>query len=141
MTTLHTTNSNNLERKTCRATLWFLEEAELYRTVKPYRLRFESPDPDLPRSNVICRRVDDVPIQDIRCRDPMDFDRVGFTFVNMDSKLTYADCADRKRLEQLYYKDLKGLLCKRFDTPHVVILDHTVRSHLNTNSDPFTACY
>ena len=113
----------------CRASLWFLEEAEIYRTVKPYRLRFTSPNPSVPRSNAAFHKVDDIPIYDVRRFGPIDYERTGIGFIELDSPLTYDDCEDRSRVEELYLKELKPVLCKFFGTPHVVILDHTV--HIN----------
>jgi hypothetical protein len=116
-----------MEPNSFRTRLWFLEESERYRTVKPYAMRFASPIPSLPRSNCLFQKADNVPIQDVRKVGPMDFERNGFTFMELDSPLTFEDCADRKKVEQLYLKDLKPLLCDFFKTSHVVILDHTLR--------------
>lgn len=89
-------------------------------------MRFPSPDPNVPRSNVIYKKTDIVPIHDARGMSSLEFDRVGFAFAEMNSELKFEDCGNRKKVEQLYLKDLKELLCKFFRTPHVAILDHTV---------------
>ena len=127
-------DSSDMEKNACQAQLWFLEDAELFRTVKPYWMSFPSPDPNIPRTNVIYRKADMVSIRDARDLSPLDFDRVGFAFVEIESELKFEDCGDRKKVEQLYLKDLKDLFCKFFQTSHVVILDHTVRTQYNWNA-------
>lgn len=124
-TSLTPADGSHHEGGASQATLFFLKELELYRTVKPYRLRFDSPDPELPRTNIICRGVDNVPIHDVRTCETMEFDRTGFMFLDLDSELTYEDCNNRKKVEQLYLADLKALLCKTLKTPNIVFLDHT----------------
>lgn len=117
----------------CRAPLWFLEENDIYHTVKPYRLRFASPNADVPRTNAVFEKIDNVPIHDARHLESLDYDSTGIAFVNVDSELTFKDCGDRRKVEELYLKNLKPALCNFFNTPHVVILDHIVSSKAHCN--------
>lgn len=126
MERVSTTYSPHDGASICHAALWFLEGKDLYLTVKPYSLRFASPNPSVPRENLVFKKVNDIPIHDVRRVGPIDFDRTGFAFIELESPLTYHDCVDRKVVEELLLKDVKLALSKWFKTPNVVILDHTV---------------
>jgi len=119
---------NALGFKACRAPLWFLEDDKLYQTVIPYRLRFPTPDPTVPRSKVVYKQTDDVLIRDARgILSPEDYHRLGFTFAEFDNERMFEDCGDFEKVQQLYMRGLKQLLSNFFHTPHIAFLDHIAR--------------
>lgn len=120
------------QAKDCLAPIWFLDELDLYRTVKPYRLRFSSPDPNIPRSNVQCKQTDNVLIRDFRSHsEQLSFEKNGFTFLEMKqpSLLTYEDCSDMQKIEELLLNNLQKELREFFGTAHVMLLSKTVCPH------------
>lgn len=106
---------------------WFLDELDIYRTEKPYRLRFESPDPSIARTNIRNKQAS-IDIHDLRSySEPLSYDHNGFTIMEAHSALTAEDSADEQKVKKLYLQSLKPVLCSFFGTPNVVILEYVVR--------------
>ena len=114
--------------------MWFLNELELYKTVKPYRLDFDPDDEDFPRTNVDRIEVLDVPIHDIRAfKDRLQFSKCGFSILNMPSLLIGLDYDHKETVQSQYYSYLEEAV-REFTEPYhkgaqVIALDHKVRSH------------
>jgi hypothetical protein len=109
---------------------WFLDELDIYQTEKPYRLRFESPDPSIARTNIKNKEAS-ISIRDLRSyTEPLDYDRNGFTTMKTQSALTAEDAADEQKVKQIYLESLKPVLRDFFGTPNVVMLEYVVRSFI-----------
>ena len=106
--------------------VWFLDELDIYKTVKPYRLRFDSPDPSVARTNITNKQAT-VRVIDLRnyC-GPLSYERNGFTMLEAPSVLTAEDCTDALKIKELYLQGLKVVLSGFFATPHVVMLEYVV---------------
>lgn len=115
------------ERDSCHSQAWFLDELDIYRTEKPYRLRFDSPDPSIARTNIKNKQAN-IEIHDLRSYpEPLSYSRNGFTIMKAHSALTVEDSADEQKVKKLYFQSLKPILCNFFRTPNVVILEYVVR--------------
>ena len=110
-----------------RVPMFFLKELKLYEVEKPYRLRFRSPEPSIPRTNIQFEQIDDVLVQDIRhCAEPLDYEDTGFAMLHLDSPLTYEESYDETKLRNFFLADLKQLLIKLYKTPNIAVLKCTV---------------
>jgi hypothetical protein len=122
------TNYQDATERHATASIWFLDDIELYKTVKPYRLNFPPEDEDFPRSNFQKKEAPDIPIHDIRNHpEPLSYDRNGFTVIHVESSLTTEDCGDPNVIQELYFTDLVKSLARLLATPHIEILGYQVR--------------
>lgn len=113
-------------QNSCKSEAWFLAELDLYKTEKPYRLRFNSPDPSVARTN-IKNTPATIEVHDIRSySEPLSYSRNGFTTMKAHGALTAEDSADEEKVKTLYLQSLKPVLCDFFGTPNVVILEYVV---------------
>jgi hypothetical protein len=114
------------------SSIWFLDNLDLYKTVKPYHLTF-TPENDVPRNNIQRKEVKDLLIRDLR--DLRDFsgqislDRNGFTVLNLENNLTPDDCEDREKLQKLFFDELESSLKSLFPHSCVAILQYRVSTH------------
>ncbi|KAK3984746.1 hypothetical protein QBC44DRAFT_353461 [Cladorrhinum sp. PSN332] len=112
--------------------IWFLNEIELYKTVKPYRLDFEPEDDDFPRTNVERVEVPNVPILDIRTYGKqLRFPECGFSILPMPLELTVLPYDDEQSVIDQYYPYLERV-AQDFSSSFkkgakAVALDHKVR--------------
>ncbi|KAH8598243.1 hypothetical protein B0O99DRAFT_616238 [Bisporella sp. PMI_857] len=114
------------------SSIWFLNELELYKQVKPYRLDFDPEDDDFPRTNVDRVEIPGVPIHDIRGNEgQLAFPKCGFSVLHMPSPLTTLDYDDQKLVADHYYsyieKAVQEFSVKFNPGAKVVALDHKVR--------------
>lgn len=107
--------------------IWFLNELELYQTVKPYRLDFEPEDPNLPRTNVQSIKVPSVPIFNIRDHErELQFSKCGFTILQMPSSLTTLDYNNPRLVKDIYYSYIERAVRDFHGTAKALALDHKV---------------
>lgn len=89
---------------TATAEFEFIKPLGLYETEKPYRLYIAPPKakPDLPDTNVVLKRVSDIPVHDVRGRESeLSLDKQGFEFIKHDQVFTAFDDDDRVQKEFL----------------------------------------
>lgn len=109
----------------CRSCLWFLEEDDLYKTIKPYRLLF-TPEDDFPRTNVKRKEVKDIIFNDIRgFAESPTLQKNGFQVFHMANELT-TQTSDDEVIGNQFLGSLQRLLQEHFRTPNVLILDKKV---------------
>lgn len=85
-----------------QASIWFLEESELYATVKPYALAF-TPQVPIPRENILRKEVS-VLISDLRnVEQPFSLDRNGFTVLEFQEKHEDIDWNDETKVKEVHY--------------------------------------
>ncbi len=112
--------------------IWFLNELELYKTVKPYRLDFDPANDDVPRTNVDRIEIARVPIHDIRDRkEPPHFPECGFTILDMPPALVALNYGDKEGVVDQYYPYIENLVQAFSEQFHkgvkVIALDHKAR--------------
>lgn len=111
---------------------WFLNDLELYKTVKPYRLDFDPEDESFPRTNVERIEVPNVPIHDIRESDKeLSFEQCGFAVLHMPEALTTLDYNDNSLVKDKYYSYVESAV-QKFSAQlgkgvQAVALDHKAR--------------
>ncbi|KAF6228795.1 hypothetical protein HO173_011643 [Letharia columbiana] len=104
-----------------------LVRTDLHEREKPYKLQYD-PGNGIPRSNCTNQIYDSIIVRDLRaCRESLSFDVNGFTVLDMESKLKSSEFYDEARVKDVYYMELKDLLCQFFDSSRVEILEHSVR--------------
>lgn len=117
--------------RNCHSTLWFLEDDDLYKTVKPYRLCFV-PEEGFPITNVKRREVKDVLITDIRgLSAPPSLEQNGFQVFSMPASLTASSSSEPRKIQECFLNPLKELLSEHFQTPHVLLLEYKVIDIMN----------
>jgi len=112
--------------KDLRATLHFLANDPLYKTVKPYTLH-RSYTSSIPYDNFIDETVDNVAIQDLRgIESSFSFEENGFGVLEMPSAMSYDDFNDREKIEDIYCKEVGDALIKYMGASSVQIFDFAV---------------
>ncbi|KAI1448210.1 hypothetical protein F5Y02DRAFT_414942 [Annulohypoxylon stygium] len=120
--------------------IWFLEELEVYRTVKPYRLDFDPEDEDFPRTNVQRTNIPDVPIQDIRKNEgSLDFTKCGFGILSLPETITLLDMDDFRLVQKQYYQCIERIVEEFTQKLHpgakAIALDHKFPVSTGMNYD------
>ncbi|KAI0114143.1 hypothetical protein GGR51DRAFT_505635 [Nemania sp. FL0031] len=114
------------------SSIWFLDEIDLYKEVKPYRLDFEPDDENFPQTNVKRVEVPNVSIRDIReHQGQLRFPECGFSVMHIPSDLTTLDFDNQGLVSSQYYPLIEKLV-QQFSVPYhrdveVIALDHKVR--------------
>ncbi|KAF5683076.1 methyltransferase like protein [Fusarium denticulatum] len=109
-----------------RSSIWFLEEKDLYATVKPYSLAF-TPETGIPRENITRHEVE-VPISDIRtAKDTLTFDKNGFTIIDLPEQDRDFDWADETLVKESHYPNVIKSVEAAFQGSRCVILRHQIR--------------
>src|ERR1700750_1613222 len=90
--------------------LWFLQREDKHEAEKPYKLRYD-PGEDVPRSNCTNELVHQITVHDIRGREgDFTIEREGFTVSRLVTKLTPEEFDDDKKIQEVYYAELRELL-------------------------------
>lgn len=115
------------------SSLWFLDEINEYKTVKPYILAFMPQDEDFPRSNFQRRECPNVLIRDLRSPTAaLTFESSGFKVLPIESSVSFTDGDNPERLRSLYFEELQRCLKRDFGCNHVEIVGHQVRKRHET---------
>ena len=114
--------------KDVRTTLYYLRRDDLYHTVKPYSLEFDSKM--IARSNFKTHKAKDVLIEDVRGKEhEFSFNKHGWAIVEMQSAMTYNDFGYQDRVDEIYCQELSLMLLdylKPMNISGVQIFDTTV---------------
>ncbi|KAH7265629.1 uncharacterized protein BKA55DRAFT_535553 [Fusarium redolens] len=109
-----------------RSSIWFLEEKELYASVKPYSLAF-TPETEIPRENITRHEVE-VLVSDIRtAKDVLTFDKNGFTIIDLREQDPDFDWTDEKLVKELHYPNVIESVEAAFQGARCIILRHQIR--------------
>ncbi|KAI4157697.1 MAG: hypothetical protein LQ342_008083 [Letrouitia transgressa] len=104
----------------------FLERHALYKTEKPYTLRFTPPEGFL-RANIKLERHNII-VRDIRSTQQQpSYEHDGLAIVELDTKMMYDDFDDEARIKNIYLREVADLLKSVLHAQHVQIFEHTVR--------------
>lgn len=105
-----------------RTSVKFLKKDESYQRVKTYNLEFRSDE--IPLSNAISDKIDNLRIHDIRGREhDFSFDVNGFAVLDMHTSLSYDDFADKDKIEHVYSQEVAACLLKYTGAYEVQIFD------------------
>jgi hypothetical protein len=108
------------------ATLSFLADDELYKTERPYSLKFEAPD-GLRRSNILVEKHQQA-IQDARGLEKrLTMEDNGFALVDLDTEMTYDDFEDEERVKAVYLVEVAGMLQSLVGASRVQVFEYVVR--------------
>lgn len=114
--------------------LGFLARLELYRSVKPYGLRFRPPG-DLPQTNVQ-GHFQAVRVQDARLLDDdASFRTRGFCRTPFSTTMTYDEFDDPLTVKDKYCSELAAAIRGFLDVRHVRVIDYSVSFY------PTLICY
>ncbi|KAF4488017.1 hypothetical protein FAGAP_11127 [Fusarium agapanthi] len=114
-------NSRNV-----RSSIWFLEEKDLYATVKPYSLAF-TPETGIPRENITRHEVE-VLISDIRTtKDTLTFDKNGFTTIDLPEQDRQFDWTDETLVKESHYPNVIKSVEAAFQGSRCEVLRHQIR--------------
>ena len=111
-----------------KASLWFLEERDIYKTEKPYELLYV-PEANIPRSNVTFEQIHDVPMLDLR--DPsrassLSFDKHGFMIKTLKPLPQNIDWSSNTDVSSKYYPELEAQVAAMFPGAKCIGLSHRV---------------
>jgi hypothetical protein len=105
----------------------FLAPLDLYRSEKPYSLRFDPDDSNVPKTNIKLERYDDIAVEDIRGREAeFDLMRDGFTILRLDSAMAYDDFESESKIADIYLKEVADAVKLAVKADFVQIFEHTV---------------
>jgi hypothetical protein len=114
-----------ISRQDVRASIWFLEENELYMTIKPYSLAF-TPGAQIPRENIQRKEVP-VSISDLRGSEKLfSLDRNGFMVLEFQDK--HEVDWDETRVKDLYYPKVVSEIERDIPEARCIALHHQVSS-------------
>ncbi|KAJ4177828.1 hypothetical protein NW767_015015 [Fusarium falciforme] len=106
--------------------MYYLDRTPLYEVEKPYSMRY-LPEEGIPQTNY--KKVKyPLTARSMRRPDvgPFRLNECGFQLVNLDSKLSYDEFWDNKRVQEVYIEEVKDTLKKQLDAKHVFVLDYAV---------------
>ena len=111
-----------------RASVWFLEEKELYATVKPYALAF-TPEAGIPRENIE-RKEEIVSISDLRnSEESFSLDRNGLMVLNFHDKQAEINWGDETKVEDVHYSKVVSEIESVFPGARCFVSHHQVSSN------------
>ncbi|RDW60546.1 hypothetical protein BP6252_11929 [Coleophoma cylindrospora] len=115
---------------TIHTTAHFLSPIDLYKTEKPYSLRFPPPD-GFPRQSTKLEEHKIV-VRDVRKSRPLSFAKEGCTVLRLDSRMKYDDYEEEQTIKDVYLSEVSHLLRQFFGATKVQIFEHRVRKrHVN----------
>ena len=110
-----------------KASIYFLVHSDVYRTEKPYSLRYTGEE-QLARTNIELDKHDDIPIHDIRGRErEFSLEEHGFTISKLRSRMLYRDFSDLEQVIAIYLLEVASHLKTLLGARHVQIYEHLVR--------------
>jgi hypothetical protein len=108
--------------------MYLLERDVLWKTVKPYDLKF-NPPAGFPKTNAVLRRYDNIQVEDIRGREnEFSIQKNGFELIRLEAPLTLQDFegGDHNKLTEHYFKPLANALKALLKAQRVQIFDFQV---------------
>lgn len=110
-----------------QASIHFLAHSEIYRTEKPYSLRYTGEE-QIAQTNIELDKHDDIPIHDIRGRErEYSLEKHGFTISKLSSRMLYRDFSDPEQVIAIYLHEIASHLKRLLGARHVQIYEHLVR--------------
>ena len=117
-----------------QASIHFLAHSEVYRTEKPYSLRYTGEEA-VARTNIELDKYDDIPIHDIRGYERrFSLEENGFTISTLSSRMLYQDFADPDKVIRIYLHEIASHLKKLLGARHVQVYEHLVSSFQSLGS-------
>ena len=108
------------------AFIHFLSRDDIYKTVKPYTLRYKPPG-SLPISNIV-RQEERIYIRNMRCHlHSLKYDACGFQIANLDTKMTYHDFSDPNKIDKTHRPEIEDCVKHCLRASSVQVLDYVVR--------------
>lgn len=118
-----------------QASVHFLARSEVYRSEKPYSLRYTGEEL-IPRTNIKLDKHDDIRIHDIRGREyEFSLEEHGFMVSKFESRMLYQDFSDPERIIAIYLHEIASHLKIMLGARHVQIYEHLV-SYLQWSNLP-----
>ena len=110
-------------------TAYFLPKNDLYQTVKPYSLDFETED--VPRSNLTAQKVEDLLIKDLRGPEKeYSFEDNGIAVMNLESTMSYEDWNHQQKVQDVYCQELGVCVLNYLQASSIQIFDAQVNFSL-----------
>lgn len=107
------------------ADIHYLSRCDLYKSVKPYTLRYKPPGA-LPISNVV-RVQETTTIHNMRQHlRTLQYDRCGFQVAELDTQMTLEDFSDVNKIEQVHRPEIEECVKDRMQASSVHVLDYVV---------------
>lgn len=104
----------------------FLERSDLYKTEKPYELRFV-PNGDFPRENLVKKRHDDIEVEDVRgWEEQLKIGRNGFELMPLDAPMLPHEYDDKEAVERRYLPLVAKQLTNLLGASRIQIHDYLV---------------
>ena len=120
-------SSTRVSRQDVRTSIWFLQESEVYATVKPYSLAF-TPEAQIPRDNIERREVS-VSISDLRGSEQLfSLNHNGFMVLDFQGPYDDADWTNKTSVKEVHYPKIVSEVERVFPEARCVALLHQVNS-------------
>jgi len=128
--TLQTENGPIIEDGDIEAEISFLSSDELYNNVKPYRMRYQPEDTNIPRTNIILERQK-VKIHNMRNQiDQISYDICGFSIMQMASQMVYEDFSDPDKIKNIHLREICESVQNMMKASSVHVLAYEVKSSI-----------
>jgi len=116
-----------IQRQDVFASIWFLVEKELYKTVKPYTLAFTpAPEVNMPRDNIERKEVS-VNISDLRgSEELLSLDNNGFMVLSFQNEHSVIDWESETMVKDVHYPEVVSEVKNAFPDAHCHALHHQV---------------
>ena len=107
------------------ADIYYLSRSDVYKTVKPYTLRYKPPG-SLPITNVVREQKTTI-IRNMRQHpEKLQYDKCGFQFANLDTQMTWEDFSDVNKIDQIHRPEIEQCVKEKLQASSVQVLDYVV---------------
>lgn len=112
------------------SSIFFLAKDDVYKKEKPYTLRYPSED-ELPQTNFKLEKHDNITIHDLRGQESsFSYEKNGFTIMNLDSQMAYADFAVREKIRTVFLEEVGAMLQSEFGAAMVQPIEYVVSQRI-----------
>jgi hypothetical protein len=123
-----------ISRQDVQASIWFLEESEVYATVKPYTLAF-TPEVQMARENIERKEVL-VSISDLRGSEQLfSLDNNGFMVLKFQDHYREVDWDNEGIVKDVHYSEIVSEVERAIPNARCIALHHQVRLNSHRQFD------
>ena len=107
------------------ADIHYLSRSDVYKSVKPYTLRYKPPG-SLPITNVV-REQKATMIRNMRQHPrTLQYDNCGFQFASLDTQMSWEDFSDVNKIGQVHRPEIEQCVKEKMQASSVQVLDYVV---------------
>lgn len=121
------------------ADIHYLSRSDVYKSVKPYTLRYKPPG-SLPITNVVREQKATI-IRNMREQpETLQYDKCGFQIANLDTQMTWEDFSDVDKIDQVHRPEIEQCVKETMQASSVQVLDYVVGFVFVSHSKTLLTC-